>query len=556
MKRVIGSIALFLFFIQAQLASACAIATFEPSLSVVEPSGKSNALLVWDGFTERLILDPRLKGNAQDFGMAFAFPSRPKVKEASRKIFSQLEEYTKPRSVQRTEGDAMMFSGTGASAPQAASPVEVLERREVGDFTVSILTATDAGALIEWLLQNQYGFSENDKANFEYYVAQGGYFFTALKIRTEARGEIPSYLSKTMSNEYGFTPIEFEFDTFTPTFPLRLARDTDPIQQLHLYTLANLPLVVWGGDISFAGKMNFTLPQELSALAGFDTENQWLTALDLSIDPAKIEEDMELSLWSTPLATHIFQDERPTVLFPEDIPYRSGIILSHASSVIPEDPGVYPPYPEYLTVRESLFAVFTFLFLIVLYVYISSALFSLARKLNTRRSWIAWIPVANIYLFVAMAKKRWWWFIWLCVAPIIAIVSLAIFEEPPYDFFSDEAIDIVLWYSLYVLFVSVVGWFLLIEHVMTSLARQRNRPLWWGPASVILPPLGLIFLGILAWGKDKEAIEPESAPALSEQIPVVLASSSGKTTKKKVRNTVKKSKTAKTTRAVLKKKKS
>jgi hypothetical protein len=147
---IIGSIAFFLFFAQTQAVSACAIATFEQPLSVVEPAGKSDAFLLWDGSTERLIIHPKLKGNAQEFGMAFAFPSRPKIKETSREIFTQLEEYTKPRAVQKTGFDTMMFGAASENATaQVTPPVKVLEMRDVGDFTVSVLSATDAGALVE-----------------------------------------------------------------------------------------------------------------------------------------------------------------------------------------------------------------------------------------------------------------------------------------------------------------------------------------------------------------------------------------------------------------------
>ena len=40
-----------------------------------------------------------------------------------------------------------------------------------------------------------------------------------------------------------------------------------------------------------------------------------------------------------------------------------------------------------------------------LYVYISYSLYAIAKKTNTPNAWLAWIPVANLFLMLMIAKK-------------------------------------------------------------------------------------------------------------------------------------------------------
>ena len=52
-----------------------------------------------------------------------------------------------------------------------------------------------------------------------------------------------------------------------------------------------------------------------------------------------------------------------------------------------------------------------FLFMAVVYVYVSLALMTIATKTNTANAWLAWIPIVNIFLMLNIAQKPVWWFI-------------------------------------------------------------------------------------------------------------------------------------------------
>jgi hypothetical protein len=100
-----------------------------------------------------------------------------------------------------------------------------------------------------------------------------------------------------------------------------------------------------------------------------------------------------------------------------------------------------------------------FLILAALYVYISLALMTIAKKTNTANAWLAWIPIANIFLLLNIGKKPLWWFI-LCLIPLVNIIVL-----------------IIVWMAV---------------------AEARGKPSWWG-ILMIVPLVNLIIPGYLAW---------------------------------------------------------
>jgi len=84
---------------------------------------------------------------------------------------------------------------------------------------------------------------------------------------------------------------------------------------------------------------------------------------------------------------------------------------------------------------------------------------TIARKTNTPNGWMAWIPIANIFLALNIAQKPGWWFI-LFLIPLVGLVMAII--------------------------------------VTMAIAERRGKPSWWG-ILLIVPVVGLIVPGYLAW---------------------------------------------------------
>lgn len=107
---------------------------------------------------------------------------------------------------------------------------------------------------------------------------------------------------------------------------------------------------------------------------------------------------------------------------------------------------------------------------IVLYVYMALVLMKIAQRTNTPNGWLAWIPIANLYLMTQIAKVPWWSMLVILLAWIPVVGSLAM-------------LGVMIWW-----------WWKICE--------ARNKPGWWSLLIIFIPIVNLILPGILAWGKD------------------------------------------------------
>lgn len=296
LKRLLIFFFVVSFFIPLQ-TYACGYRPYSPPGKTVKVSNLSQAFIAWKNGMEHLVIDPGLTGNAPDFGLLFAFPNKPEISEAQRAVFDELENYTLPLA---KRGSFDRYYGMVAGvAPGVGSAVKVIEKKKVGDFDATVLTADTSDALLKWLKKNKYQFTNDDKDNFDYYTAQQGYYFVALKISV-SDGSV-----KRISGEYELRPVRFTFQSPQPIFPLRLARDNDPISKFRIYAISETALIVPGTGLPFS---RFIDTQEekssISSLLEYIDTSTWLTKLDILIDPSKIEHDLALTQWVQPQEHH------------------------------------------------------------------------------------------------------------------------------------------------------------------------------------------------------------------------------------------------------------
>ncbi len=102
---------------------------------------------------------------------------------------------------------------------------------------------------------------------------------------------------------------------------------------------------------------------------------------------------------------------------------------------------------------------FWIIFGLVVYIWMAICLQKIAEKTNTPNGWLAWIPIANIYLMCMIAGKAWWWLL-LCLIPYVNII-----------------------------FIIIVWW---------KIAEARGKPGWWG-LLLLVPIVNFIIPGILAF---------------------------------------------------------
>ena len=116
-------------------------------------------------------------------------------------------------------------------------------------------------------------------------------------------------------------------------------------------------------------------------------------------------------------------------------------------------------------VLPVLFAIFaTFLLFVLLisiaaYIYQAIVLTTIAKKTKTKDEWLAWIPIAMIYLMTKIAKVSGW-FTLLFFVPVINLI-----------------VYVWLWWKI---------------------AEARQKPGWMA-LLMIIPIANLVIMGIIAW---------------------------------------------------------
>lgn len=111
--------------------------------------------------------------------------------------------------------------------------------------------------------------------------------------------------------------------------------------------------------------------------------------------------------------------------------------------------------------------------LTLFYLYSCMSLKAVTTRLGMDRTWTAWVPVLNLFLYLRIAARPGWWML-LALAPFVNIA--------------------------------------VITYVFMVASERLNRPAWWG-LSALLPPVGLVVLGILGFGRTSPARGAKSMPA-------------------------------------------
>ncbi len=116
--------------------------------------------------------------------------------------------------------------------------------------------------------------------------------------------------------------------------------------------------------------------------------------------------------------------------------------------------------PAMVALLMGFYSVFLVI-LVLAYVYVSLCIFLIARKLNVAGAWMAWIPIIQVFPFIASASKPAWWVLLL----LVPIVNM---------------------------FVSIYLWMCITE----NLGREK-----WFALLMLVPVVNIIYMGVLAFSK-------------------------------------------------------
>jgi len=121
-----------------------------------------------------------------------------------------------------------------------------------------------------------------------------------------------------------------------------------------------------------------------------------------------------------------------------------------------------------------------------LYVYTAFAWMTIGKKLGYKKSWLAWIPIANLFLLPILAKKHWAWGWFFLLPPVYFVFAIIwlwkIYERRNYS-----------------------GWLSLL------------LILWILPMSGLGLIINLIVFGFVAW-KDNGKVAPRTNGKIKRKI--------------------------------------
>lgn len=148
---------------------------------------------------------------------------------------------------------------------------------------------------------------------------------------------------------------------------------------------------------------------------------------------------------------------------------------------------------------------------IFVYFYVALALVAIGRRLNVNHRWRAFLPILNIHLFMNLAGKKWQWFLGFILSviafTILAGISTVVNPNTEYLMSTGEFVQYPAWISRFLGFLMaayILGIIYFFTRLASSLVLRFGRPWWWGPIIILIPPVGLVLFGRLAWPKRED----------------------------------------------------
>ncbi|MGI5816487.1 MAG: DUF2330 domain-containing protein [Armatimonadota bacterium] len=488
----IGSLAL-LCLIAAHLASADGM--FEPSLEYARLHGglgatsteQKGVVIEAEEGRETLLIQTTYHGPAADFAWVIPVPGEPfddDVFIASSAFIDHLLEHTAPivRTHIATPGKRHDFAGYDYVAPPSddgmwlsEATVTLHRRMEVGDYDVSVLSATGPEVLIDWL--NEHGYSTpEDHADLLGHYVEKSWFFVALRALPAVVEERPVL--------HDVKPIGIEFATETLTYPLYISRASsrektaltliamtrEPVECAEL-ARARVPLGEHGMGTSYARIRRETVergaePSAVLEYAGFrGIGNRGLHWRE--DDPPTDFLDLR-ALWTTRLWTILDRDEMVDLTFATAALRGDRLVIDRHGTL----PG--PGVPERIGLR--LWPVAAVVFLVLAVGGIG------ASRIPRALLHVALILGAAAVMLSGGAEGPYDWVLLLTMlaAPINAVFAVARRRDP------GEA-DRMRWWQIAVWTALAAGWVAVVRH-MTSAAVWHSSAVPRSRALMILTP--------------------------------------------------------------------
>ncbi len=310
-------------------AEACACgALLGPEGADVDVEAEQ-AAIAWDGETERIVLSVNALTDTSHAALLIPTPSKATVGEASPALFDELARLTSPE-VETVTQWWPDFLNPIETKKAVEHPIEVLDQVDVGPVESTVLAATDADGLADWLSENEVVMSDDLAAALVPYI-QEKWYYVVLRLDAEdgpINGSLP--------------PVSLTFDSNQLIYPMRLSASANDSQLVRTYTFAEHRMersdssedshVLWAGPVAPTDFVDQSAV-EFAQIGGFLTASQHYIDSPASISAdftfAAASEDAEYSGVTTVIDHKVIfgAPAGPTLVF-------GGLILIGAGGAI------------------------------------------------------------------------------------------------------------------------------------------------------------------------------------------------------------------------------
>ena len=246
---------------------------------VYAPSQK--AAIFWDGTTETMILSTKISvDNLTNLAWVVPIPSKikPEVDKGDIQIFYELKNLFNPKK-QSYNWD--FYWGSISASAMAPTGVQVIETKKVDIYDITILKATNASVLVNWLNENGYTTPETAVPVLQDYCDRNNFYFIANKINlankyenltiTKADIECASKIlpEESYSNKIEYyqsffvcsegydletvkillelkqgisTPLKFTFQPEEPFYPMKISSINEGDTEVKVYFFSEIPV--------------------------------------------------------------------------------------------------------------------------------------------------------------------------------------------------------------------------------------------------------------------------------------------------------------------------
>ncbi|MDP2312378.1 MAG: DUF2330 domain-containing protein [Pseudomonadota bacterium] len=214
--------------------------TYVSSYGEAPENAASEVAIVRQGTRTTLTVANDIIGDTSSFAMVVPVPEvlpEDAIHVVDPTVFDRLRGYSDPREVRydcddfaETDTDSDADSDVDSDWDTAdTGAVEVEAQYVVGEYDVTILSATESGSLVTWLQTNGYAVPDASERLLGEYIEGGAYFFAA-QVREDAGIESGDRLS----------PLQFGYDSAPFGLPIRIGTLNSPGEQdLRIYAISD-----------------------------------------------------------------------------------------------------------------------------------------------------------------------------------------------------------------------------------------------------------------------------------------------------------------------------